>query len=166
MAEAANINKEQKKVWQLIREIKTCLMVTQDSSGKFYARPMVAQQEEFDGELWFFTHKNSPKMQELEYNSHVLLSYSKPEQNDYVSVNGNARIVYDHDKIHKYWHEVLRAWFPEGENDPNIALICVTVEEAEYWDNPNNIFVHMYSYAKEMLTGEHEDIGENRKVSF
>ena len=30
----------------------------------------------------------------------------------------------------------MKAWFPKGEDDPEIALIRVTAEKAEYWDAP------------------------------
>ena len=156
----------QEKVWEMIKDIRICLMVTQDQNGKLYARPMAAHQENFKGELWFFTEKNSPKLQEIVHQSHVLLSYSEPDDQNYVSINGTARIVNDQSKINEYWSEYLRTWFPKGKEDPNIALICVDVKEAEYWDAPSSTFVYLYGYAKAVLTGEQPNPGENKKVSF
>ena len=54
----------------------------------------------------------------------------------------------------------------QGKEDPEVALLKVTVEAAEYWDAPNSTMVHAYGYVKAVLTGESPKPGENRKVSF
>ncbi|MDB5477888.1 MAG: ral stress protein [Alphaproteobacteria bacterium] len=154
------------KVWEMIKDIRIALMVTQDENGRLYGRPMAAHQEKFDNTLWFFTDKNSPKMQEIAKNPHVLLSYSDPSAQNYVSINGTARIVNDEVLIREYWSEHLRTWFPKGKGDPNIGLICVTPEQAEYWDSPSSTFLYAYGYAKAVLTGERPEGGENEKVNL
>lgn len=154
------------KIWDMIKDIRIALMVTQDQTGRMYARPMAAHQEKFDEELWFYTEANSPKIAEIEGNHHVLLSYSEPSDQNYVSINGTAKIVRDKAKIKEYWSEPLRTWFPKGVDDPNIALICVKLEQAEYWDSPSSTFIHAYGYVKARLTGEQPDAGENEKVKF
>ena len=32
-------------------------------------------------------------------------------------------------------------WFPEGKDDPEIALLRVNLEKAEYWDSPSSTVV-------------------------
>jgi len=158
----------QAKVWKMIKDIRVCLMVTQNQQGKLSSRPMSAvEQEKFDGKLWFFTNKAAPMTQEINQKAHVLLSYSEPKDQNYVSINGTACLVDDRKKIDELWTDYLRTWFPKGKEDPDIALICVDVEEAEYWDAPSGTFVYLYGYAKAALTGEPpKDIGEKKKVSF
>jgi general stress protein 26 len=154
------------KVWEMIKDMRIAQMVTQDEAGRLYARPMGAYQDKFHGELWFFTSKDSPKVAEIERNAHVLLCYANPEKNNYVSINGTARLVRDTAKQKELWHEFMRTWFPKGHDDPDIVLICVDVEEAEYWDSPSSTFVHAYGYVKAVLTGARPQGGENEKVSF
>jgi len=154
------------KVWGMIKDIRIALMVTQDQTGRLYARPMAAHQERFEEELWFYTDINSPKISEIKDNHHVLLSYSDPSSQNYVSINGKAQIVRDRGKIREFWSEHLRTWFPKGVDDPNIALICVKVEEAEYWDSPSSTFLYAYGYIKARVTGERPEGGENEKVEF
>lgn len=154
------------KVFNMIKDIRIALLVTQDQSGHLFARPMAAQKQDKNGDLWFFTEKNSPKIIEIEYNPDVLLSYSNPDDQNYVSISGTARIVHDKAKIDELWSEMLATWFPKGKDDPNIALICVTPESAEYWDAPSSTFLHAYGYVKAKLTGERPQGGENQKVKF
>lgn len=155
------------KVWEMIKDIHIATLVTQDDDGRLYSRPMGAGQKDFNGDIWLFTSIDSPKVQAIKNNSHVLLSYADPKSESYVSVNGSARISQDRAKIDELWNPLLKAWFPEGKDDPNIALICVKVEEAEYWDSPSSTFVQLFGYAKAILTGERaEGLGENERVLF
>lgn len=155
------------KVWELIKDIKTALLVTQNANGELQARPMVAMNKDFNGELWFFTSIASPKIDEIKRNENVLLSYSEPSDQNYVSVRGKARVSQDRGKIKELWSPAAHVWFPKGQDDPNIALIQVTVETAEYWDAPSSAFVYAYGYVKARLTGEvPKHIGENRTVAF
>ena len=65
------------------------------------------------------------------------------------------------------WHPALRTWFPEGKDDPSIALIRVHPAKGEYWDSPSSTFVQLYGSVKAALTGQPAtEIGEQRKVSL
>ena len=157
-----------KKVFEMIRDIKVALMATQDGNGLAHARPMVAvaPKEEFNGTLWFFTRDHSRKVEEIERSQGVLLSYSEPSDQNYVSLTGKAKIVRDQAIVDQLWTEGMRTWFPNGPKDPEIALIKVTAEEAEYWDSPSSVLVYAYGYAKARLTGESPNPGDAGKVEF
>ena len=166
MVEQSRSEDDRKKVWALIKDIEFTLMVTRGADGKLSGRPMAAMQKDFDGELWFMSRDATPKVGEVLHDTHVLLAYSDPKSQNYVSVAGNAEIVRDHAKIKQLWTEAARVWFPKGPDDPNICLIRVDVETAEYWDSPNSAWVHAYGYIKSRLTGEPPHPGENKVVTF
>ena len=81
-----------KKLWGMIKDIRVTMMTTIDDDGTLRSRPMVAQQSEFDGDLWFFTWINSPKVDEVKENRQVNLSYAEPDDQNYVSISGTAQI--------------------------------------------------------------------------
>ncbi len=154
------------KVWSLIKDIKVAQLVTYGESNRLHARPMAAVQQEKPDDLWFFTRFDSPKIAEIAHNPSVLLSYSEPADQNYVSISGTASVSQDRAKIHELWSEWMRTWFPKGKDDPAIALIRVEIESAEYWDSPSSAMVYAYGYVKARLTGEMPDAGENAKVDF
>ena len=119
-----------------------------------------------DGVIWFFTGYESGKSHELQNDAHVNLSYSKPSDNLYVSVSGKASLTKDRQKIEELWNPAMKAWFPEGKDDPNIGLIKVTIDKAEYWDSPNGAVVHLIGMAKAAITGEQYKPGENKKINL
>jgi len=155
------------KVWEMIRDIEVAVMVTVDGQGRLRGRPMRAVKvKEFTGTLWFFTAQASPKAEEIGHDGRVLLAYSDPSGQDYVSVAGQAEVLRDPARQKELWSEPLRVWFPGGPEDPRAALLKVEVEGAEYWDAPSSTLVHAYGYVKARVTGEPPHPGANDKVDF
>jgi general stress protein 26 len=161
-----NTKENLEKLVDLIQDIKVAMMTTMDDDGSLRSRPMRAMQTKPDGEIWFFTGYESGKSHELAHDSHVNLSYAKPSDEIYVSVSGKATVTRDRQKIEELWNPFLTTWFPEGKDDPNIGLIKVTIDKAEYWDSPSSAVVHLYGVVKAAITGERPDAGENKKINL
>ncbi len=141
-----------------IKDIRICMLVTSDRDGVLRSRPMATQKFDsdnvFKGALYFFTKEHSPKSQSIEQDQAVNLAYANPDSNTYVSVAGTAQISKDKQKMAELWTPALKAWFPEGLEDPEIALIEVNVDSAQYWDAPNGKLVQLAGFAKAILTGK------------
>jgi len=155
-----------KKLQELIEDVEFAMLTTVDDEGTLRARPMATQKVDFDGDLWFFTKKDSPKVDEIEREHEVCAAYSRPDKQHYVSMSGKARITQDRKKMEELWNPTLKAWFPDGLDDPQIALLKVEVTQAEYWDTPNSTVVHLIGLAKAVVTGESYHPGENEKVKL
>jgi general stress protein 26 len=138
---------------RLIDGIEIAMFASVDGNGRIHSRPMATQQIEFDGDLWFFTGKATLKCAELGKNPQVNVTYSEPSANRYVSVSGPARLVEDRKKAEELWSPILKAWFPKGLDDPNLVLLRVSVEQAEYWDAPSSTVVQLVGFTKAILTG-------------
>jgi general stress protein 26 len=149
---------------ELIQDIKVAMMTTVDEDGSLRSRPMWTQNRKFDGQLWFFTREHSAKVDEVEHDHHVSLSYAEPSKSRFVSVSGRCQLVTDKEKAAQLWDPTLKAWFPEGLEDPELSLLCITVEKAEYWDTPNSRMVQLIGFVKATLTGEAYKPGDNQKV--
>ena len=151
------------KLWELIKATKFAMLTTEDG-GELRSRPMAASQGSFDGTLWFFTRASAHKVDEVQADQRVGVSYADPEKQNYVSMSGRASLVRDRPTIDAHWQEVLRTWFPKGKDDPDTALLKVEVTQAEYWDAPNSTMLHAYGYLKARLTGEAPHPGGNEKI--
>ncbi len=155
-----------KKLNDLINVIDFAMLTTVDTDGVLRSRPMSTQEAEFDGTLWFFTSDKTHKVEEIERDNRVNASYAEPEDNVYVSVSGTASISKDRAKMEELWNPILKAWFPEGLDDPNICLLRVDVEQAEYWDSPSSTLVQVVGFVKALATGQRADGGENKKINL
>ena len=153
-----------KKIGELIADIRICMMTTLDGKGGFDSRPMATQKTEFDGTVWFLTRHESGKVGEIENDDHVGLMYSNPDDSTYVTVKGRATIGRDQAKIHELWSPMYKAWFPEGENDPAITVLKVSVDEAQYWEASSSKLVMGVKYLAAALTGGKVEVGETGTV--
>ncbi|MEO6695806.1 MAG: pyridoxamine 5'-phosphate oxidase family protein [Ignavibacteria bacterium] len=143
------------KLKELVEEIDTCLFCTNlkidDGST---CRPMSAQKVDDEANLWFFSEIDSDKNREIEKDRHVQLFFSHPGKNSYLVVNGEAEIITDRNKIEELWTPMVKAWFKEGKDDPNISLIKVNSKSAYYWDVEGNKMINFLKMVASAATGK------------
>jgi general stress protein 26 len=163
---AENRDEQIAKLGELIKDIRIAMLTTALPDGSLRSRPMATQTQEFDGTLWFFTRDDSGKIHEIEDDTHVNVSYAEPKSQLYVSVSGRGRINRERAKIEELWSIPLKAWFPDGPDDPHIALLQIEVENAEYWDAPSSAMVHLIGIVKAVAIGKSYDPGENEKIEL
>ena len=155
-----------KKLNELIKDIDFAMLTTVEDDGMLRSRPMVTQEAEFDGDLWFFTGASSLKVGEVQHDRHVNVSYADPKNQTYVSISGTAQVVRDRKKIEELWNPAYQAWFPQGLDDPDLALLKVTAQHAEYWDSSSSAVVHAIGLVKAVVTGERAEGGDNQKIDL
>ena len=142
------------KVKQLAKDIDICLFCTniKVDEGES-ARPMSTQDADEEGNLWFFSDKNSIKNKEIENDKNVRLYYSHPSKSSYMVLNGEAEIIFDRQKVDEIWSPLVKTWFKEGKDDPNISLIKVTPKNAYYWDVEGNQMINFFKMIASVATG-------------
>ena len=156
-----------KKLLELIKDIDFCMLTTTDENGDLHSRPMSTNGEaDADGDLWFFTTTTSLKVRETERSPKVNVSFAAPGTQRYVSVTGTAQLVRDQAKIKELWKPELKAWFPKGQEDPELALLKINATKAEYWDSHPSIVSHAIGLVKSMVTGERPQVGEHAVISL
>jgi general stress protein 26 len=142
-ADEAPIERQVRKLRKLIKGARIAMLTTVSSDGRLRSRPMAVLKGGFDGDLWFVTRSTTPKAEEIRENQHVNVAYADPDDDRYVSIGGLATLVKDPARIQDLWSRRLRAWFPGGKKDPELALIRVRIDRAEVWDSQSASMVHL-----------------------
>ena len=154
-----------KKLREMVKDIEYAMLTTVCEDGTLHSRPMSTNgQIELDGDLWFFTYASSEKVAEIERNNKVNVSFAAPHKQSYVSMSGTAQLIRDRAQLEQLWQPQLKAWFPKELEEPDIALLKVNVEKAEYWDSPSSPVAHAIGLVKAVTTGEPYSGGENEKI--
>lgn len=149
----------------LVEDIKFCMLTTADDDGTLRSRPLQTAGVDDDCTLWFFTSRTSPKVMEAQADAgRVNVSYANPGKSDFVSISGRATIVDDREKMRALYTKWVEVFFPKGLDDPDLVLLRVDVEKAEYWDAPNTGAGRLFALAKGLATGNVEGVTENRKL--
>jgi general stress protein 26 len=144
---------EIEKLRRLLDGFRIAMLVTLDVDGRLRARPMASQELDPEGRMWFLTSAASHKIDELRGHEQVNLAFADVGDQRYVSLSGRGTLVRDPRRIDALWSSAYETWFPQGKGDPDLALLCVEVEKAEYWDTPLRTMVVLFEYARSMLTG-------------
>ena len=166
MADKSPVTHDLTQLFDKIKDVRIAMLSTFDDSQTLHSRPMYTQKPDGDM-LLFLTDAESALVGEVQNEPRVNLSYSNPETNVYASITGKASAYHDAAKIAELWSEPMRGWFPKGKEDPNIRILKVTVDKAEYWDSPSSILTQAYAYARAVVTGERskdDDVNEHALV--
>lgn len=152
---------------KLMKKIDIAMLATVGKGGHLVSRPLSTQCATFDGErVWFLTERDTPKVGEIRRHPQVNVAYASKDANTYLSVSGKARVVRDQALIDTFWNDAMKAFFPNGKDDPNIVLIEVAVDTIEYWDGPGSWIGKALTFAVARVTGNEEVMGENRIVDL
>lgn len=141
------------KLKEIVEAVNVCMFITSPDQNES-ARPMATIHTGDDGTLWFFTNRTSGKVHELNVDHVVHLIYAHPGKNAYMDVWGLANVVADRQKIKELWKPMVKAWFPEGEDDPQLCLLKVKPNDVYYWDNENGKMVEFVKVMTAVVTGK------------
>jgi general stress protein 26 len=142
------------RLGELIRDINVAMVTSVGLDSALHSRPMITRRLAADDEnLWFFTAAESGKTREIAEDHQVNVSYSDPMHQRYVSVSGTAMLDHDREQIQRLWHPMVRTYFPQGPDDPELALLRVQIDAAEYWEAATSRMVQLFELARSLAAG-------------
>jgi general stress protein 26 len=156
----------QKKLFDMIKDVKFAMFTTHKVQGHLHSRPMTTQNKSIDEDdsLWFFMSRAGDPVSEFQGDDQVNVSYADPGSDTYVSISGVAHVVEDMAKKQALWNKGAQAWFKGGAADPDLALVRVRIEHADYWDVKENKLVQLYKMAEAAITGKTPKMGEHGHI--
>jgi general stress protein 26 len=151
----------------MIDKSKTAMLTTFSLDNGFHSRPMGTAQLDTDGSLWFFTNEFSSKVTEISHESKVSVTYANGSAETYISINGTAQVIENNRaKMLELWDPYIQSFFPDGVDDPSLALLKIDISDAEYWDNSAGKLAVVFKMLKAAITGEKYQEGEHDKIEL
>lgn len=148
-----------------LKGIPIAMLVT-SAGHKFHSRPMYTFELKDDGIIWFLISREAAQTYLTSNEGNVLLNYSNPQTDLYISVYGKAEISDNASKIEELWDNKFKPWFPAGKTDPSLCLLKIDPQEAEYWDSPDLLVTEIISLVKNTIGGKPYTDITNKKISF
>lgn len=171
-AEAVPTEKKLSDLYKLVEGIETAMFTTRRLDGRLVSRPMATQKRDAIADFWFVTDADSDKLDELEHDPHVNLSYYRDRTREWVSVSGTARISHDREQVRRLYQPDWRAWFADqggerdgGPDDPRLTLVLVDADSVVYMVSDTPRPVVLFEVVKGMVTGQAPDVGSVRAVT-
>lgn len=118
---------------RLLNEIdrfETAMLVTHGASGELHARPMIISDVGANGDLWFATSRETPKVTELDCDGRAVAILQSDDM--FISVSGHIRMVTDHVEIAAHLSRRAKKWLDPDKGSPT-ALVLGPLS-AEIWD--------------------------------
>lgn len=160
------------ELYELIEGIEVAMLTTRRPDGSLVSRAMATQERTKDADLIFVTSNETHKLDELQYDSHVNVSYYNNKSREWVSVSGTARISRNRGLIEKLYKPDWKIWFGDkggdrdgGPGDPRLTLLLVDAQSVTYLkvDKPKPVI--LFELAKGLITGSQPEMGETRHIS-
>ena len=153
MPEATWHQAETRRIAELIKDIDICMLVTR-ADGTVRGRPMSNNRRvEYDGDSWFFSYRETPKVREIEADPNVELAYLGTDKGAWVSIEGTAELVEDADRKRELWDDSLEAWFTDGPDDDDVVLLKVRADRIHAWADGEETLVEAGGRARTIESG-------------
>lgn len=138
------------RVAELVKRAGVVMLTSIDEAGQLVSRPMHPRHIDADGSIRFFTSMKSEKLSQL---GRVNIAVANIPDSDYISLSGTSAIELDREVIDALWTSDAKPWFPEGKDDPDLTVLRVDVDLAEFWDATNSRMVQLAALARARVTG-------------
>lgn len=142
----------QDQVVQTLRDSRFVMLTTALSDGTLLSHPMTPQQVTDDADVWFFIGLGTDQAQALRGSTHVNIAVS--EAGSWLSVAGRVEFVQDRAKVDELWDDEAAAYYEGGKDDPDLGLIRVDSDSAQYWGMPGGKVSALAKIVKTKVTGE------------
>ena len=154
------------KLRELIKGMHVAMLTTQAADGRLLSRPLGTQGVERDGDLWFVTGFDSEKVREIEDSPQVNVAYASQDANTYVSIAGRASVTRDRATIEAHWTPAMSVFFPQGKDDPNLCMLRIEAQSAEYWDGPGSAAGKALYFVMTAVNKNPGNLSENARINL
>jgi general stress protein 26 len=149
---------------EMLRETRFTMFTTHQGD-RIVARPMTTLKATDDGSLWFFGVRDSELAQEVAADSRVGLAYADTGKGSYAFVTGSGHLREDPAKVEELWNPIHEAWY-DGPDDPDLQLLQVRIDSAEYWDSHDSGVLRFLGVIKAAVTGDDHEVGEHGELKM
>ncbi len=153
------------RVWEIADDIGVCMFTTH-AGDRMRSRPLQAYPDPEEGCIWFITDARGARGDEIASTRDVCLSFADTAYDTYLSILGVAQVLHDPAKLAELWDFEAQAWWPKGPHDPNVRLLRVLPEQAEYWESRGSSAGVALKLAAARLRGDEPELDAGRKVEM
>lgn len=129
MADAVDHKQAEKRLWkELGRHRQGMLGVVGGAPHHF--QPMTQFNEPEARTIWFFTRTDTDLVHQIDEGKAMFVIQDDKFQ---ACIGGRLHLDPDRSKIDAFWNPMVAAWYPDGKDDPRLALLRFDLEDAELW---------------------------------
>ena len=146
----------------LLAHFRVAMLLTRSADGQVSVRPlgMLGDPKAFAGQLWFFVDGRSAKVQAIRADPRASLTFQNDAASRYLHLTGEATAGRDPRLMRQFYTPVVRAWFPDGLDDPNLVLLRFEAHSGAFWDRPGGPLHLLLELTRALVTGQSGEGGQ------
>ena len=125
------------KLKQIVARCRVGMLGMHGEEGIHFS-PMSHVDIDDDGNLWFFASKETGKTISAKNKNNIFITYAQESNSTFLSITGKAYVNANREKMRELFNPYIKAWFPDGLDDPSISLMVVHPIEVECWTNDDH----------------------------
>jgi general stress protein 26 len=130
-------------------------------------QPMTAFAEPADGQIWFFTRKDSDlAVHVADGSAEAMFVVQAKDQKFQACVSGRLETRHDGVRIDRYWSPIVAAWFPDGKDDPSLTLLRLETRDAAAWITEVGPVRFAWEIARANLAHVQPDLGRHAEIDL
>ncbi len=156
--DAASRNEAETKLWSELKHGRIGMLALADEPRRF--QPMTAIAEPDERILWFFTRMDTDLARAITGADEAIFIVQSKDSDLQACLVGELDLLRDEGRIDRYWNPMVAAWFPDGKDDPRLALLRFTVTGAEVWRSTAGPVGKAWQVVKANITHRAPEVGE------
>ena len=148
-------------VRDMMRQLRTVMLVTSTASGDLVSRPMSIQEADDDWIVRFICQRDNDVATQSDGRPVNLASMDGAR---YLSLSGTGHVETDPAKKQELWDRITEAYAGRPD-DPDNVILEVSISSAEYWDGGNRV-ARLVGLAKAAVTGDRPEGGRHGPVEL
>ena len=154
------------RLWKEIEKARYGMLGVVGRTPAKHFQPMTAFCERETGQIWFFSRSDTDLAHEVEREAEAMFVIQAKDQGFQACVGGRLSVRFDPVRMAEYWNPVVAAWYPEGQNDPHLTMLCLEAHDAQVWLSETNPLAFGFQIVKANMTGHDPDVGESAPITL
>lgn len=144
--------KNLKIIAETIEEAGVCMITTVDHNGGLASRPMIVQELDEEGNLWFFAQSNSNLMNEIRRIPVVNITFTAGKEK-FISALAIGYEAFDKKKMQELWDPSQKKLFHQAPAQEELTFLKLDLQEVEYWGAPHSPVFKIVDFMR-TITGD------------
>jgi general stress protein 26 len=150
------------RLWKAIEHGQHTGMLGVSGGGHF--QPMTAFVERESNTIWFFTYRDTDLAEAVQAGGRA--TFIVQQDDLWACLDGRISLDHDRARMDRFWNPHVAAWYPEGKDDPRLALLRLDCQEAGVWLSDAGPVKYAWEVAKANASKSTPDIGERRDINL
>ena len=154
------------RLYKEIKDAKFGMLGVVGDGEMHHFQPMTCEVEEDTGSIFFFTRDDTDTAKSAAKGCDVMLTIMAKDQEFQACVHGKLTISNDKARIDKFWSPFVAAWFPDGKDDPHLALMKMDGQDARVWVSRKGPINYAFQVVKANASHTLPDVGSSSDVKL